>query len=43
MINAEDEAMEREGEDREILAAIEVLSRTRRFSVKDNYLDDWIA
>lgn len=27
----------------EIYAAIEVLAKTERYSVKDNELDDWIA
>ncbi|QGJ88845.1 hypothetical protein SEA_YECEY3_94 [Mycobacterium phage Yecey3] len=35
--------MERENEDPAVLAAIDVLSKTLRFSVKDNLEDDWIA
>ncbi|AXC35183.1 hypothetical protein SEA_KALNOKY_86 [Mycobacterium phage Kalnoky] len=39
----ENRIAELEAEDPEINAAIEVLSKTDRFSVKDNHLDDWIA
>ncbi|AER48798.1 hypothetical protein CM07_gp16 [Mycobacterium phage Alma] len=40
----DDDIAQMEGEDTdEVLAAIDVLARTLRYSVKDNLQDDWIA